>query len=89
MGGAKALIAEREDQQNWANGLLLEHDVISECENHGYLTDNLGGGIEEAVADARETPYEGLTPDEAEEVVRNALDQIGDECPGCNSNRDD
>lgn len=84
MGGAKRLMAEREDIRNWAEGVLIEYGAASECEIHGYITDNLDiSALEEAVAAARENPRDGMSADEAELAVRDTLNDIGDECPGC------
>ncbi|MBY3486114.1 hypothetical protein [Rhizobium laguerreae] len=84
MGGAKRLMEEREEIRSWAEGVLIEHGAASECENHGYVTDNLdSGALEEAVASARENPFDGMSADDAEAAVRDTLNDIGDECPGC------
>ncbi|WP_105421826.1 hypothetical protein [Neorhizobium sp. T25_27] len=84
MSGAKRLMAEREEIRSWAESVLIEHGAASECENHGYVTDNLdSGALDEAVASAREKPFDGMSADEAEAAVRDTLNDIGDECPGC------
>ncbi|RWX13449.1 hypothetical protein EHI42_20655 [Rhizobium hidalgonense] len=65
---------------------FARRNTASECENHGYVTDNLDiGALEEAVASARANPFDGMSADDAEAAVRDALNDIGDECPGCDS----
>ena len=63
---------------------MAENGAITECEYHEYYTDDGDpGAVDEAVALARRNPPKGLTSDEAEELVRKAINDVGDECPGC------
>ena len=84
MNGAKA--AELKYNLNWATGLLVRTQAIYECQNHGYFMDNDDEeAVEDAVKLAAADPPRGLSPDEAAEVVRNAMGIVGVECPGCAS----
>ncbi|MVT68749.1 hypothetical protein GPL21_27015 [Bradyrhizobium pachyrhizi] len=90
MGMAKRQMMEREEQLQWATGLLIEAGAASECENHGYVVDELdGGAAEEAAAQAAANPPKGLSATEAADLVREALTLIGYECPGCAKNAAD
>ena len=84
MNGAKA--AEREENLNWAIGLLARTHAVDECENHGYFMDNCDEeAVEDAVKLAVADPGRGLRPDDAAKLVRKAIQTIGDQCPGCAS----
>jgi len=84
MGRAKAMMMEHQENVEWAKGLLARTKAITECEDHGYYTDNLDdGAIEEAITIARSKPPRGVTPDEAAELVQEAIQDVGEECPGC------
>jgi hypothetical protein len=87
MGIMKAKMFEDEARRDWAQRLLRKSGAGEECEHHGCLVDcDDADAVEEAVAQARRTPAGGLTPDEAEELVRSSLDDFGVECPGCAHN---
>ena len=87
MNGAKA--AEREENLNWAIGLLARTHAVDECQNHGYFTDNDDEEVvEDAVKLAAANPPRGLSRDEAAKLVREAIQTIGDHCPGCASDRE-
>ena len=91
MGIAKRMMMEHEERLQWATGLLIESGAASECEIHGYVTDDLAGdeATEEAAAKAAANPPAGVTPQEAADLVREAINDLGDECPGCASNASD
>jgi hypothetical protein len=87
MGSAKAALMKHEDNLNWAKGLFARTHAIDECENHGYFMDNYDEeAVEDAIKLAAADPPRGLSPDEAAELVRKAIQVIGDQCPGCVSN---
>jgi hypothetical protein len=90
MGATKRLLEENQALDDWADGLLLEHEAISECPIHeDVLLDNLDpGAAEEAAAEARRSPPDGLTPDAAGKLVTERLNSIGEECGWCAKNRD-
>jgi hypothetical protein len=74
------------DNLTWAKRLLASTHAIDECEKHGYFTDNFDKeAVEDAVKLAAANPPRGLSPDEAAKVVRQAIQIIGVECPGCAS----
>ncbi len=84
MGQAKRLMMERQENIEWAKGLLAKTGAITECEYHGYYTDNGDPeAVEEAIKLARRNPPDDVTPDAAAELVREAILDVGDECPGC------
>jgi hypothetical protein len=84
MGQAKALMMEHQENIEWAKGVLAETGAITECEYHeSYTDDGDPEAVEEAIKLARKKPPRGLTPDEAAELVRQAILDVGDECPGC------
>jgi hypothetical protein len=91
MGMAKRMMMEHDANIQWATGLLIKSGAASECESHGYLTDNLAGeeAVEEAAAEAAANPRAGLSPQEAADLVREAINDIGMECPGCERNAAD
>jgi hypothetical protein len=90
MGMAKRQMLEHEEHIQWAMGMLTESGAASECEHHGYVVDNLDeGAVEEAVAKAEANPPQGVSPREAAELVREAISEIGMECPGCEKNAAD
>jgi hypothetical protein len=75
---------EHHENVEWAKGLLARTKAIAECEDHGYYTDNLDeGAVEEAVELAKAKPRHDLTSDQAAELVREAIMEVGEECPGC------
>lgn len=85
MSGSKRLLFEMEERRGRANAILLGCGAIKECENHGYLIDEVDdAAVEDAVEVARE--QEGLDEPAAREFLKHALEQLGDECPGCSSN---
>ena len=59
---------------------LEETGAISRCPVHDYLIDNLDPGATEEAIDNLESTY---GHDRAEELVKRALEGIGEECPGC------
>jgi hypothetical protein len=72
------------DNLNWAKTLLARTHAIDECKNHGYFTDNFDEeAVEDAVKLAAADPPRGLSPNEAAKLVRQAIQIIGVECPGC------
>jgi hypothetical protein len=84
MGRAKAAMMEHHENVEWAKGLLARTGAITECEHHGYYTDNLDpGAIEAAEKLAAENPPEGLSAHEAVDLVQEAINEVGEECPGC------
>jgi len=86
MGGMKKLMMERQDDLEWARSLLVKTGAVTECEYHEELTDDGDPeAVEEAVKLARKKPPHNLRPDQAEELVRAAILDIGDECSGCAS----
>lgn len=86
MGRAKAAMMERDENLNWAKRLLAQTRAISECEVHGDYTDNLDEeAVEEAAKLAAANPPKNLSAEEAAELVRQAVLEVGDECSGCAS----
>jgi hypothetical protein len=90
MGQAKAAKMEHEQNLNWAMGLLVRTHAVDECEKHGYFMDNLDEeAVEDAVKLAAADPPRGLSRDKAAKLVREAIETIGDHCPGCASDARD
>ena len=68
----------------WAITVLQEVGAIRECEDHGWMKDRADPHAHErALVIARQDPPPGVSPDQAVAEVRDALDSIGDSCPGC------
>lgn len=90
MGFAKKMLQEREDNIEWAKSILLSTEAISQCEIHGYYEDNLAGdeAFEEAVAEGIKIQNDNLTADEVREIFKAAIQDVGIDCPGCESNAD-
>ena len=81
MGRAKEALMEHHENLEWAKGLLARTKAIAECEYHGYFTDNLDDqAVEKAIEIARAS---GLTAEQAAKLVQEAIQNVGDECPGC------
>lgn len=71
----------------WAIGLLLEVGAIHECDQHGWAKDRMDPHArEEARRLAREEPPAGLSPQEAVNAVRQALESGGGRMPRMLSN---
>jgi hypothetical protein len=86
MGLMKRFLEEQQANHHWAEDLLIQAGALKVCEYHEYSLDQLDpGAVEEAAALAREDPPEGMTPEEAADFVRNAVNDFGEECPGCTS----
>jgi hypothetical protein len=86
MSFAKRLLEEKQENHHWAEALLIETGALKVCEFHEYSLDQLDpGAVEEAADLARKDPVSGMTPEEAADFVRNAINEFGEECPGCNS----
>ncbi|WP_199743448.1 hypothetical protein [Caulobacter sp. 602-1] len=80
MGGTKRLMEEREEDESYGTGLLVNAGAAKRCEVHGYLLDREDSGAAEEVV---EEFAEERGRDEAEERVKAALANAGMECPGC------
>ena len=87
MGAAKRLMEEQDAQRGDVLRRLKAAGAVSRCENHGYLIDNEDVGAQDDVR--QELLGEGVSEDEADEMISDALAQVGEECPGCAKNAAD
>lgn len=68
----------------WAINVLQDAGAIHECDQHGWAKDRTDPHArEEALRIARDEPLAGLSPDESEKAVKEALESVGDTCPEC------
>ena len=70
--------------ERWAVRQLLDAGAIKECPDHGYMQCRSNPDARaDAFSSARETPLEGLSPDDAVAALHDVLGGIGDACPHC------
>lgn len=88
MSGSKRLLEDIQAERAWAVQLLLDAGALAECDNHGHLTDEMDGtAFDDAVAAGMQDS--GDSEARVRRRLQNALDQYGDECPGCAKNAAD
>ena len=85
MSGSKRLLEDIEAERAWAVQLLLDAGALAECENHGYLTDEMDSGAfdDGVAAGVRDS---GESEARVRQRLQDVLDEHGDECPGCANN---
>ncbi|MCA1336888.1 hypothetical protein [Pseudooceanicola marinus] len=88
MSGSKRLLEEIQEERAWAVQLLLDAGALAECENHGYLTDELdSAALDDAVAAGMRSS--GDSEAKVKRRLQDVLDEYGEECPGCVKNAAD
>lgn len=86
MGANKRLLEEQIEQRFHVQQLLIDEGALVECENHGYVTDNYDQDAANEVKSALAPEY---GEEEASKLVDDVINDTGDECPGCEKNREE
>jgi len=80
----KSKASTKQSLESWAINLLLEHQVIRACPDHGHMRDSADPtALRKACAAARSEPPPGTKPNEAVAAIDEAMRWIGDTCPQC------
>jgi len=87
MGIMKDSMHEDEANLESAKQIAVEVGLLEYCEDHGYYTDPLNNNFEEAYGLVDERF--GDDAEKMKEFIKLAVEDTGEECPGCVSrNRD-